>query len=122
MGTIVIIAGVLCAVVSVFLLIWDKWAPKGTYTVLDTAAGVATKAIDIAGIVASYTSLTAIRTLDSVEADPEAIKACDYLRGVITAWKRPAAPAPTLDLASRVAALETKGVTDTVPAASIPKG
>ncbi len=36
----------------------------------------------------AYASLTAIRYLDCVEADPEAVKACEYLRGVVTAWPK----------------------------------
>ena len=64
--------------------------PKLWKTNIET---VAVKAADIAAVVGSYTSLTAIRRLDSVEADPKAIEACDYLRGIITAWKRPETPA-----------------------------
>jgi hypothetical protein len=76
---------------------------------LDAAANAVVKAGDIAGVVASYSSLTAIRRLDSVEADPKAVEACDYLRGVITAWKRADTPKPAEDAtAEAVAKLEAE--------------
>jgi len=85
--------------VGVALLIGLAWAwkkygeavslPSAVSSTLDTASAAIVKAGDIASVVASYTSLTAIRRLDSVEADPKAVEACDYLRGVITAWRRP---------------------------------
>jgi len=119
--------------VGVAALIAWQFLPKLWKTNISTAA---VKAADIAAVVGSYTSLTAIRRLDSVEADPKAVEACDYLRGVITAWKRPPTTATitavnspsvvpvTFDAATtlaRVAALEAALVaktTSTIPTAS----
>lgn len=79
-GWVVIILGVLIVIGWV----WNKWGNK------TTAVGQAvSKAVDTADAYAAYASLTGIRMLDSVESDPKAVEACDYLRNVVTAWKRP---------------------------------
>ena len=94
-----IIAGGL-VLFCLLVLVAVNWAKAKTYwpfrvltgrakTVADSTAAAIQKLWDTSSAMAAYESLTAIRKIDSVEADPRAIEACDYLRGVITAWKRP---------------------------------
>lgn len=75
---------ILAGFVIIGSMAWKKWG-NNTSTVGKTITGF----IDTADALGAYTNLTLIRQLDSIEADPQAIIACDYLRNVVTAWKRP---------------------------------
>ena len=100
-----------------FVKLWPKikgkiGLPTSITNVLDKVSTAAVKATDISGVISSYAALTGIRRLDAVETDPKAIEACNYLREVITAWKRPVEeePAEVVDtiesLQAKVAELE----------------
>ena len=110
--------------VVVRVVIWGWGKIKGTSvgnalpdsieSFLNTVSGAAVKVTDVADVVSSYLSLTAIRKLACVQEDPKAMEATDYLRGVITAWKRPeeedvVSVAPTIEsLTAEVAALKAE--------------
>ena len=54
-----------------------------------TAAGkAAVSVVDTTEQIAAYGALTAVRVMPPVAADPEAVKACEYLRTVVTAWPK----------------------------------
>lgn len=110
---------------AVFLIwVWPKLKgtsaaaalPDSVESFLNNLSGATVKTADVAGVVSSYIALTGIRRLDCVEADPKAIEAADYLRGVITAWHRPAVeiekpvtPMPTIEsLTAEIATLKSK--------------
>lgn len=97
--------------------------PDSIETFLNTLTNATIKASDVSAVVSSYIALTGIRKLDCVEADPKAVDAADYLRGVITAWKRPVATTvtpvvvtPTVEsLAAEVAALKAQQARSMTP-------
>ena len=89
--------------------------PDSVENFLNTASNMTIKGVDMTGVVSSYLSLTAIRKLDCVEADPKAIEATDYLRGVLTAWRKEeattivATTTPTVEtLAAELATLKAE--------------
>jgi len=69
--------------------------PDSVENFLNTLTNATVKATDVSSVVSSYIALTGIRKPDCVEADSKAVEAADYLRGVITAWKRPVATTET---------------------------
>jgi len=89
MGNLLILTGLagiaLLVLPSVWTLIKKLWPAAGTSTI-GTAITAGT---DLEQKWVSYASLTVIHDMDSVQADPKAVEACDYLRLIITAWKRP---------------------------------
>jgi len=121
--TILFWIGVVGLVLVTIAWAWTKFKgtsaasalPDSIETFLNTLTNATVKATDVSGVVSSYIALTGIRKLDCVEADPKAIEAADYLRGVITAWKRPAETVavvtvtPTIEtLAAEVASLKAQ--------------
>ncbi len=121
--------GVIGLLAVFFIWVWPKLKgtsaavalPDSVESFLNTVSGATVKTADVAGVVSSYIALTGIRRLDCVEADPKAIEAANYLRGVITAWHRPievvtpVTPAPTMEsLAAEVATLKSKLATQEV--------
>ena len=94
MNWLLVVSGVIgIAGIIFFVKVWPKikgklGLPSGITNVLDKISTATVKATDISGVISSYAALTGIRRLDSVEDDPKAVEACDYLRGVITSWKR----------------------------------
>jgi hypothetical protein len=108
-------------VIGVLLIVSWAWYKFGSGMSIgaSTAGKTVTKTLDTAAAMTAYASLTSIRALDSVESNPAAVAACDLLRDVVTAWKRPdpvpPTPQPVVDpvvkqLAERLEKLETKGV------------
>jgi len=127
MGTLVTIlfwVGVIGLALVAIVWIWGKVKgtsvaaalPDSVENFLNTLTSATVKASDVSSVVSSYIALTGIRKLDCVEADPKAVEAADYLRGVITAWKRPVATTetpvvvkPTVEsLAAEVVTLKTQ--------------
>lgn len=129
MNLILLILGVIGLLLVFAFWVWPKIKgtsaaaalPDSIESFLNRLSSTTVKTADVAGVVSSYLSLTAIRKLDCVQEDPKALEATDYLRGVITAWKRPVepdvivAPAPTVEsLAAELAVLKSKVVGQTV--------
>ena len=89
MGSIfdlILAAGVL------LLIAWAVWAAVKKFwpTAASSSAGtVVGQVIDTTQAWSAYAALKAVRELDSVEADPKAIAACDYLLPLVLNWKRP---------------------------------
>lgn len=99
MGTIAAIVGWGAVGIGVLMLLalGAKWVlpmlPFGKTGAATSVTAVATAGLDQGAVWTSYVALKTIRELDSVEADPRALEACDYLWTVIAKWKRPAATA-----------------------------
>jgi hypothetical protein len=73
--------------------VWVAWYFLGAWIVSKwPSASAMTTAVDTSEQLAAYAALTAIRFVPSVASDPTAVANCEYLRGVVTAWK--AAPTP----------------------------
>jgi hypothetical protein len=91
-------ADILVLAIVALLILWfifaaiKKWRP-GSAT--GGVGGTIGQVADTTQAWTAYAALTSIRYLDSVEADPKAVEACDYLRQVVTSWKRPSVPTPT---------------------------
>jgi hypothetical protein len=87
----------LCIEILVALVIlgWIVAYFGSTYLSTSAAGKTAVSAIDTSEQLAAYGALTAVRCMAPVSADPQAVTACEYLRGVVTAWKLPAASATT---------------------------
>jgi endonuclease YncB( thermonuclease family) len=75
--------------VAVIVLGWVVAYFAGNYLGKSTAGTAAVSAIDTSEQLAAYAALTAVRVMTPVSADPQAVTACEYLRGVVTAWKLP---------------------------------
>lgn len=131
MNLILLILGVVGLLLVFAFWVWPKLRgtsaaqslPDSVESFFDKLFSATVKTADVSGVVSSYVALTGIRRLDCVEADPKAIEAADYLRGVITAWKRPVAAtpvvvaAPTVEsLSVEVAELKAKLATQTMGA------
>lgn len=84
----VVLAAIVLLILWVIFAAIKKWWPSAATTTAGTTLG---KVVDTTQAISAYMSLTAIRQLDSVEADPAAIAACDLLRNVVTSWRRPEA-------------------------------
>jgi len=81
--------------VAVIILGWIVAYFAGSYLSTSSAGRTAVSAIDTSEQLAAYAALTAVRCMSPVSADPQAVTSCEYLRGVVTAWKLPAASAST---------------------------
>lgn len=78
----IVVLGVIWGIVALLKKYWPASATS-------VAGSVAVQVADTTQAWSAYTALSAIRFLDSVEADPKAVEACEYLRTVVTTWKRP---------------------------------
>jgi endonuclease YncB( thermonuclease family) len=76
--------------------VWVFWYFFGAaITAKFSAATAVTSAVDTSEQLAAYAALTLIRYSSPVVDNPNAVASCESLRGVVTAWKLPAASAST---------------------------
>lgn len=107
MSTVISSLFIVGGILIIGAFIWKKFGNNTS-----TAGQIITSIIDTTDALGAYTNLTLIRQLDSVESDAKAVEACDYLRNVVTAWKRPKTAAE-----SAVVTVSVNGKTTDIPVA-----